>query len=140
MALFVQTTLDQQEPSVLRALFAMALQDMNAAYKKLNSALEKELSANSVTPEQTLAITQHKATAARTNGYLMAAVDEGLIGEQVWFEAVRRQLERLTELRDAEAAYRKRLADESLQLDLKVQNMQTVVTTLGHLIEMSSLE
>ena len=125
---------------MLRALFAMALQDMNAAYKKLNSALEKELSANSVTPEQTLAITQHKATAARTNGYLMAAVDEGLIGEQVWFEAVRRQLERLTELRDAEAAYRKRLADESLQLDLKVQNMQTVVTTLGHLIEMSSLE
>ena len=140
MALFLQTTLDCQEPSVLRALFAMALQDMNAAYKKLNSALEKELSANSVTPEQTLAITQHKATAARTNGYLMAAVDEGLIGEQVWFEAVRRQLERLTELRDAEAAYRKRLADESLQLDLKVQNMQTVVTTLGHLIEMSSLE
>ena len=140
MALFVQTTLDQQEPSVLRALFGLALQDMNAAYKKLNSALEKELSANSVTPEQTLAITQHKATAARTNGYLMAAVDEGLIGEQVWFEAVRRQLERLTELRDAEAAYRKRLADESLQLDLKVQNMQTVVTTLGHLIEMSSLE
>ena len=140
MALFVQTTLDQQEPSVLRALFAMALQDMNGAYKKLNLSLEKELSANSVTPEQTLAITQHKATAKRTNGYLMAAVDEGLIGEQVWFEAVRRQLERLTELRDAEAAYRKRLADESLQLDLKVQNMQTVVSTLGHMISMSSLE
>ena len=140
MALFVQTTLDQQEPSVLRALFAMALQDMNGAYKKLNLSLEKELSANSVTPEQTLAITQHKATAKRTNGYLMAAVDEGLISEQVWFEAVRRQLERLTELRDAEAAYRKRLADESLQLDLKVQNMQTVVSTLGHMISMSSLE